>query len=138
MAKCAVSILAVVILVVVIVCSAALHGGNPHRVTLWTLYSDELSFAVNVVPDIVSNTSVLFFNPAFSMLKGEEVSNIWPIVTATSPVTGPICGIKDARHGYPFWDPVALDKHRQYKYYGNQGCRGCTGQTCTIKASDYN
>jgi len=134
MTKRAVSIFVMFLLVAVLVCSAALHGGDPHRVTLWTLYSDELSFAVNVVPDIVSNTTVLFFNSAFSMLRGEEVSNIWPIVTATSPVTGPLCGIRDARHGYPFWNPVALDEKRQYEYYGNQGCSGCTGQTCTIKS----
>ena len=136
MTKRVVSILAVAVLVVVIVCSAALHNGNPHRVTLWKLYSDELSFAVNVIPDIVSNTTVLFFNPAFSMLRGEEVSNIWPIVSVTSPVTGPICGVKDALHGYPFWDPVALDERRQSDYFVGRGRRRCSGQTCTINSAE--
>ena len=133
MTKRVVSILVGVVLVMVVVCNAALHKGNPHRVTLWTLYSDELSFAVNVVPDIVSNTTVLFFNPAFSMLRGEEVSNLWPIVSITSPVTGPICGVRDARNGYPFWNPVALDERRQSDYFVGSGHGKCSGQTCTIK-----
>lgn len=69
---------------------------------------------VNLAPDIVSNTLVLLFNPLFSYIKYGEVSNIWPIISITSPILGPIMGTMDSWYGYPFWNPVGLDEHRKY------------------------
>ena len=73
-----------------------------------------LLFPVNLAPDIVTNTTLYMFNPIASTAAGKGVSNIWPIVSVLSPVMGPITGFMDACYGYPFWNPVALDEHREY------------------------
>ena len=35
-------------------------------------------------------------------------------VLRKSPCFQPVGGVLDAWHGYPFWDPIALDEHRKY------------------------
>lgn len=72
-----------------------------------------LLFPINVVPDIVSNTLLYATTPIWMNCVGEP-GNLWPVVWLGSPVFGPLCGIMDAWHGYPFWNPVALDEHRLY------------------------
>ncbi len=73
-----------------------------------------LLLPVNVVPDILSNTLLYLFNPIVSLVQGQEPSGLWPFCMVTSPLLGPLCGFMDARAGYPFWQPVALDEHRSY------------------------
>ncbi|MDY7030212.1 MAG: hypothetical protein SVR04_18155 [Spirochaetota bacterium] len=55
-----VGILAAVVLIAAIICNAAVRKGDPHRVTLLTLYSDELSSAAHIVPTSVFNITALF------------------------------------------------------------------------------
>ncbi len=73
-----------------------------------------LLFPINLAPDILTNTILFLFNPLASMAAGKIVSNIWPIISFVSPVMGPVTGTMDAWYGYPFWNPVALDEHREY------------------------
>jgi hypothetical protein len=73
-----------------------------------------LLFPINLPPDIVSNTVLTLFNPFCSMAKGEGVSNLWLPISVFSPILGIVGGIMDAWHGYPFWNPIALDEHRKY------------------------
>jgi len=53
-------------------------------------------FAVNVVPDLVSNYVV-------SLKPG----NLWPIQYLLWPISGAYWGVRDAWNGYPFWEPTA-------------------------------
>jgi hypothetical protein len=69
---------------------------------------------INLAPDIISNTVLYLFNPICSISKGEDVSNLWFLVSISAPVLGLVTGIMDSWHGYPFWNPVALDEHRKY------------------------
>lgn len=71
-------------------------------------------FPVNVVPDILSNTLVILTIPVWVPFSDRE-SNLWPVIWLSTPILGPACGVMDAWHGYPFWDPVFLDEHRSYE-----------------------
>lgn len=71
-------------------------------------------FPVNVVPDIVSNTLVMLTMPVWMPFRDEQ-GNLWPAIWLFTPILGPACGVMDAWHGYPFWDPVFLDEHRSYE-----------------------
>ena len=73
-----------------------------------------LLFPINVVPDMLSNTLLFALNPLASLVRGQEPSNVWPLITVASPIMGPLSGLMDALGGYPFWKPVALDEHRNY------------------------
>lgn len=87
---------------------------NPQKKTQRKKNIEFALFPVNLAPNIVSNTVVFLFNPVVCIMAHRGVSNLWPIVSFLSPAIGPLCGIKDAWYGYPFWNPVALDEHRKY------------------------
>jgi hypothetical protein len=70
-------------------------------------------FPVNVLPDVASNFVGYAALPVRVCFE-DDPGNLWPLVWLLSPVLGPVCGVMDAWHGYPFWDPVAFDEHREY------------------------
>lgn len=76
----------------------------------------KLFFPVNVAPDMAVNTFIFAFRPLFPRLNNapESERHTWPLITLLSPVIGPVGGIYDAWHGYPFWNPVARDPEREY------------------------
>ena len=71
-----------------------------------------LLFPINVVPNIIVNTGGMLFHPLIAPLLGQQVSNIWPIVTVIAPIAGPYQGIADAIEGRPFWDTWAVRDYR--------------------------
>jgi hypothetical protein len=70
-------------------------------------------FPVQVAPDIATNTLLDVTLPLW-IWTADDPGNLWPMVWIFSPIFGPVEGVLDAWHGYPFWDPVALDEHRHY------------------------
>lgn len=92
-------------------CSAA--GSDDAPPSTWERAAEIALFPINVVPDIVGNTAIYASMPLW-MWTVEDPGNLWPIVWLGSPIVGPIGGVLDAWHGYPFWDPIALDEHRSY------------------------
>ena len=70
-------------------------------------------FPVNLVPDILSNTLVLLAIPLWAPSSDRE-SNLWPLAWVSAPIVGPVSGVLDAWYGYPFWQPHALEEHREF------------------------
>ena len=101
------------LLVVISLASCSATGASDAPPDGWGRAAEIALFPVNVIPDIVGNTAVCVSMPLW-IWSVDEPGNLWPIMWLGFPIVGPVGGVLDAWHGYPFWDPIALDEHRKY------------------------
>jgi hypothetical protein len=72
-------------------------GSGPTRIQVESRSLRVLLFPVNLVPDVLG-ALVVHLPPG----------QVWPLQYAMLPFTVLYSGIRDAWHGYPFWEPTAL------------------------------